>query len=420
MFRRPSGSLSLVLCLVLVLVVSACGSPAPSTAPASGSAPSEGAAGQAAGSPYKIGFLVAATGSSSFLGEPERDAAVMLQKTLAEQGGVVGPDGVRHPVEILIQDTQGSGDTAITLANKLIHDEGVVAIVGATISPVAMALLPIVQEAETPLISMASSSAIVEPVAERHWIFKTAQSNEHTAPAQVRYAASLGVQRIANMYVNNAYGEDGAIAIRQAAADAGIEIVLEETFDAADTDMTSQLTKLRASDAEALLVTAIPPAAAILTRQYREMSIDLPLVHNHGIGMQSFIDLCGASVAEGVVFPMGKVIAADVLPDDDPQYDVLTQFVADYHAAGGAEGMHFAGHAWDGIMLITQALETLPDGLAIEEQRARVRDALETTTEWPGIGGVYRLSAEDHVGMSAEDIVLVRITDGQWEYLGSE
>jgi len=268
-----------------------------------------------------------------------------------------------------------------------------------------------------PLISMASSSAIVKPVEERYWIFKSAQSNEHTAPAQVQYAASLGVASIANLYVNNAYGEDGAIAIRQAAQDAGIPIVLEETFDAADTDMTAQLTKVRASGAEALLVTAIPPAAAILTRQFHEMGLTIPLVHNHGIGMQSFIDLAGAEAAEGVVFPMGKVIAAETLPDDDPQKPVLLQFVADYQAAGGAQGMHFAGHAWDGIQLVARALAALPEGMPLAEQRAAIRDSLETTTGFAGIGGIFNLSPQDHVGLSADDIVLVQITDGAWHYL---
>jgi branched-chain amino acid transport system substrate-binding protein len=414
-FRRPCRSPLVCLALALVLAASgllaACGGPSPEGAP-SGGDPSA--------SPYKIGFLVAATGSSSLLGEPERDAAAMLQEQLDAQGGIAGPDGTRHPVEILIYDTQGSGDTAITLAKKLINDEGVVAIVGTTISPEAMALLPVIEEAETPLISMASSGAIVSPVAERHWVFKSAQSNEHTAPSQVRYAAALGVERIANVYVNNAYGEDGAIAIRDAAAEAGIEIVLEETFDAADTDMTAQLTKLRASGAEALLVTAIPPAAAILTKQFREMGISMPIIHNHGIGMKSFIDLCGASVAEGVVFPMGKVIAADLLADDDPQKPVLTQFVADYTAAGGAQGLHFAGHAWDGIMMVARALETMPAGLSLAEQRAHVRDALEATSGFAGIGGMFNLSAEDHVGLSPDDIVMVRVTNGEWEYFAPE
>ncbi len=397
-------TLSIVLVLAVLALSAACGGTPGQTSPEPG-----------AGSPYKIGFLAAVTGSSSFLGVPERDAAVMLQKQFDAQGGIVGPDGVRHPVQILIYDTQGNGDTAITLAKKLIDDDGVVAIVGTTVSAEAMALLPVVEEAKVPLLSMASSSAIVKPVAERYWIFKTAQSNEHTAPAQVRYAAALGVTSIANFYVNNAYGEDGAMAIRAAAQEAGLAIVLEETFDAADTDMTAQLTKLRASGAQALLVTAIPPAAAILTRQLREMGLDLPIIHNHGIGMKSFIDLCGAANAEGVVFPMGKVIAASTLADDDPQKAVLTQFVADYQAAGGAQGMHFAGHAWDGIQLVARALATVPDGTPLIEQRAAVRDRLEATTGFAGIGGVFNLSPQDHVGLSTSDIVMVRITNGGWE-----
>lgn len=418
MSRLLRHSLSVVRTLFLLAAIllgtASCGGPAAPAAPPAGTPEAN------LGQPYKIGFLAAITGSSSLLGVPERDAAVMLQEQFDAQGGIIGPDGVRHPVQILIHDTQGSGDTAVPLAKKLIDDDGVVAIVGTTVSPVAMALLPVMQEAHVPLLSMASSSAIVKPVAERYWIFKTAQSNEHTAPAQVRYAAALGVTSIANFYVNNAYGEDGAIAIRQAAAEAGLDIVLEETFDAADTDMTAQLTKLRASGAEALLVTAIPPAAAILTRQFREMGLEIPIVHNHGIGMMSFIDLCGASVAEGVVFPMGKVIAANSLPDDDPQKAVLQQFVADYTAAGGAAGLHFAGHAWDGLQLVARALQTLPDGLPLAEQRARVRDALEATSNFAGIGGMFNLSPEDHVGLHPADIVMVRIVNGDWDFFPPE
>jgi len=146
-----------------------------------------------------------------------------------------------------------------------------------------MALIPVMTEAEVSLISMASSSAIVKPVAEREWIFKVAQSNEHTAPWQVEYAKSKGLTRIASLYVNNAYGEDGAKAIRDTAKAEGVEIVLEETFDAADTDMTSQMTKIKASGAQAVLVTAIPPAAAIFTKQYRELGVTLPLIHNSGV-----------------------------------------------------------------------------------------------------------------------------------------
>ena len=417
MSQRSSLSV-LVIALALLIVAAGCmapatPAPAPTQAPAKEEKPAEGTV-------YKIGFLASITGGAAFLGEPERDAALMVQKQLDAQGGIVGPDGVRHKVQILIHDTEGSGDVAIPVAKKLIDDEGVVAIVGTTRSPVSMALLPVMQEAEVVMVSMASSSSIVEPVAERKWIFKTAQSNKHTAPWQVRYAKAKGLTKVANFYVNNAYGEDGAKAIREAAAAEGVEIVLEETFGDSDTDMTAQLTKLKASGAQALLVTAIPPAAPILTKQFREMGIEMPLIHNHGIGMKPFIVLAGVENAEGVIFPMGKMVAVSALLDDDPQKPVLQAFVSEYEASTGKPASTFAGHAWDALQLIIKALEQLPEGLSLEEQRAQLRDEMEQIKGFPGTGGVFNLSPDDHVGLSPDDVVLVKITGGEWVYFPPE
>ena len=407
---------SLFVALCLVVVLAGC---APAATPAPPAAPAE-AGGENVGSPYKIGVVVSVTGGGSTLGEPQRDTAVMLQKQLDAQGGVVSPDGVRHPIQLLIHDTEGKGDVAVPVAKKLVDDDKVVAIIGPSISPVAMALIPVLQEAQVPNISMASSSEIVTPVSERHWIFKVAQSNEHTAPWQVKYVAAKGIARIANLYVNNAYGEDGAAAIRRTATEEGVEIVLEETFDAADTDMTAQITKIKASGAEGVLITAIPPAAAIFTKQYRELGVDLPLLHNSGVAMKSFIDLAGASNVEGVIFPMGKLVAADALSDDDPQKAVLQQFITDYGAATGNPPSTFAAHAWDAIQIIAAGLATLPDGLTIEEQRAQLRDAIESTQGFVGVDGVFSFAPDDHVGLSTDDVVLARITNGDWGYFPPE
>ncbi len=416
MVRQDGGWRSYVLlsvCLALVMLA-ACASPVPAPAPAA--APPASTAGET----YKIGFLAAITGSAAFLGEPERDAARMVQQQLDQQGGISGPDGKRHKVEIIILDSQGSGDVAIPLVKKLIDDDKVVAIVGGSTSPESLAMVPIAQEAQIPYVSMASSSQIVEPAAERKWVFKTAQSNKHTAPMQVEYVKAKGFTKIANLYVNNSYGEDGRDAIRAAAAEAGIEIVLEEAFEATDTNMMAQLTKVQASEAQAVLVTAIPPAASVLTRQYRELGLTLPLIHNHGIGMKPFIALSGEENAEGVLFPMGKMVAAEALDDSDPQKAVLLQFIKDYETFTGKPSSTFAGHAWDGLQIVLHALEKLPEGLSLQEQRAQLRDLIERTQGFAGTGGIFNLSAEDHVGLSPSDVVLVRITNGNWEYFPRE
>lgn len=399
-----------LICLGMLLLVSCTAAgPSDSAAPAAGGADSGDE-----GEVIKIGFMAASTGGAAFLGEPERDAGLMIQEQLAGQE-MVGPEGQPRKVEIILYDTEGSGDVAIPLAKKLIDDDQVAVIVGGTTSPESLALVPIVQEAEIPYISMASSSQIVEPVAERYWVFKTPQSNRHTAPWQVRYVQANGITKVASLYVNNSYGEDGRDAIRQAAEELGVEIILEETFEASDTDMTAQLTKIKASDAEALLVTGLPPAASILTKQFRELGLAMPLVHNHGIGMKPFIDLAGAENAEGVVFPIGKLVAVDALDDADPQKAVLQQFITDYEGYTGNPASTFAGHAWDGLQITLKAIETMPAGLSLAEQRAYIRDAIEQM-EFVGTAGVYKFSPEDHVGLSPDDVVTVRITDGEWQY----
>jgi branched-chain amino acid transport system substrate-binding protein len=407
---RTKSSLVLVFLVLFALVASAGCSGKPASAPKEGG---EGAT-------YKIGFIAAITGGASFLGEPERDVALMIKERLEEQGGILGPDGVKHPVEIVIHDTEGSGDVAITVVKKLINDEKVIAIVGPTRSPVSMALIPVIQEAGVPAISMGSSSAIVKPVAEREWIFKVAQSNEHTAPWQVKYAKAKGLTKIANIYVDNAYGEDGAEAIRETAEAEGVEIVLEETFAADDTDMTAQLTKINASEAQAVLVTAIPPAAAIFTKQYREMNVGLPLVHNSGVAMKPFIDLAGEEAAEGVVFPMGKLVAADALDDDDPQKEELQEFISAYENYTGDPPSTFAGHSWDAIHILLRVFESLPNDLSLEEQRVQTREGIESLQGFVGVDGVFNFSADDHVGLSTDDVVLARITGGDWEYFPQE
>ena len=388
--------------------------PAPAAKAVATSAPTAAAK---EGEVYSVGVVVASTGGAAALGEPERDAARLIQSQIDAQGGITGADGLRHKVKIIIYDSQSTGDVAITLAKKLINDDKVIAIIGGTSSPESLALVPIVQEAKIPFISVASSSQIVEPVSERFWVFKTAQNNRHTAPMQVEYAKAKGFTKIANLYVNNAYGEDGRNAIRDAAKSAGLEIVIEETFEAADTNMMAQLTKVKSSSAQAVLVTAIPPAASVLTKQYRELGLKLPLIQNHGIGMKSFITLSGAENAEGILFPMGKLVAASALPDSDPQKSVLLKFAKDYEDFTKNSASTFAGHSWDALQLTLKALATLPAGLSLTDQRTKLRDALEATKGFPGTGGIFNLSAQDHVGLSTSDIVLARIADGNWVYL---
>lgn len=419
------------LLLIASLLIAACGgaateapttAPEPTEAPAQPTAPppepaeTEAPAAQPeVGEPYKIGVFFSVTGPASSLGVPERDTAMMIAEQVNAEGGILGPDGKLHPLEIIFEDDMTDPNEAVLIVKKFIEQDQVPIIVGGTTSPASLAVIDTVQEAGVPFISNASSSAIVNPVEERFWVFKTPQENFPVAQVQGDWMVAKGITKIASLGVNNAFGADSMQALQRVAADLGIEIVYEGTFEPGDTDFSAQLTQIAGSGAEALIVHATPGEGAPLTVQFRDFGLEIPIVHNHGIGNRAFIDLAGPA-AEGVLFPIGKLLVADQLPDDDPQKPVLLKYIEDYTAyTGGAAPSTFGGHAWDSMHMAIEALA------AVGPDPAAIRDYLETNIRnWVGITGIFNITPEDHVGIGKESLVLVMIQDGDWVYVPPE
>ena len=153
----------------------------------------------------------------------------------------------------------------------------------------------------------------------------------------------------------------------------------------------------------------------------REAAPDLPVVQGHGVCNQAFIDAAGEA-AEGVVFPCGRLAIADTLPDDDPQKEFLLQYIADYTEFTGGEPIStFGGHALDALLWVVEAMESLDEGLTLEERRAAIRDYIETEiTDWVGTGGVFNVTAEDHLGLEYDALTFVKVENGTWVYFPPE
>lgn len=423
----------LALLAIIALLATACGGGAPTPAeekaapvegakeaPAqqetqqeSAAAPEEAPA-STEGESYKIGLFFSVTGPASSLGIPERDTAMMMVEQVNAAGGLKGPDGLMHSIEALFEDDQSSPDEAVLIVKKFIEQDKVPIIVGGTGSPASMAVIDTVTEAKVPFISNASASAIIEPVAEREWIFKTPQTNLPVAQVQGDWMQANGITKIASLGVNNAFGADSIAALQQVSTDLSLEIVYEGTFEPGDTDFSAQLTQVAGSGAEALIVHATPGEGAPLTVQFRDLGLEMPILHNHGIGNKAFIDLAGEA-AEGVLFPIGKLLVADGLPANDPQKDILIQYIADYgEYTGGAAPSTFGGHAWDSMQMTFMALQ------AVGPDPAAIRDHIEGIQNFAGISGVFKLSAQDHNGIGKESLVLVQIKDGGWVYMSPD
>lgn len=394
MLRKMGLTLLAVLLLAVGVMASGCGS----------GQKDAGSSGQG-DEPYQIGAVVDISGNSSSLGVPERDTLLMLVDQLNEKGGING-----HPVELTILDNKSEETEAVLAAKKLIEKD-VLVVLGCSSSGPSMAMLNTIQNAKVPMISMAAASSIVEPVNERQWVFKTAQSDIVTVENIITYLKARDLTKVAFLYMNNAYGDGGKAAFTTAAGANGIEIVAEEKFEASDKDMTPQLTRVKAGGAQAAVVWAIPPSASIITKNFRDMGLSIPLIHSHGVGNQKFIELAQGA-AEGVILPIGKLAVAGQIPDDDPQKEVLESYIADYQAKYNTEPNSFGGYAWDAFNLAVAAIEKAgPD-------RAAIRDELEKNTSgFAGVSGVFNLSPQDHNGLGVDSMVLVEIKDGTWQLI---
>ena len=353
-----------------------------------------------AAAPIKIGALFAVTGPASFLGEPERNTAQMVVDQINASGGIRG-----RKLQLVAYDTQGDATKAVQAANRLIKEDQVVAIIGPSTTGDTMAVIPIVERAQIPLISCAAGSKITDPV--KKWVFKTAQNDGLAVERIYEHLTRKKISRVAILTVSDGFGSSGREQLKAQAARFGIQIVSDETYGPKDTDMTAQLTKIKGSQAQAVICWGTNPGPAVIARNAKQLGLKLPLYMSHGVSSKKFIELAG-DAAEGIILPSGRVIVADLLPNSDRQKKSLLAFVKDYQKHYRAEGDHFGGHAWDAVMLLKGAIERGGDS------PAAIRDQLESTRNFAGIGGIFTYAAGDHAGLGKDAFVLVEIRNRDW------
>ena len=353
---------------------------------------------------YKIGGIFAVTGRASFLGEPERNSMELLAEQINARGGING-----HPIELVIYDTEGDATKAVLNANKLIAKDNVLAIVGPSLSGTTLAVVPVVQKAQVPLMSCAASVKITTPV--KKWVFKTPQTDVMAVAKIYEYLKGQGTKRIAILSVSNAFGDSGREQLLKQAPDYGFMLVADEKFGSKDTDMTPQLTKIRALKPEAIICWGTNPGPAVVAKNMQQLGIKIPLYQSHGVASKKFIQLAGEA-ADGIILPTGKILVADSLPDSDPQKPVLSQYIVDYKAKYKKAVSGFGGYAWDGLQILARALEKTG------ADRAKIRDEIERITGHVGVSGIFRFSPQDHNGLTKEEaFVMVRIVNGEWRVI---
>ena len=354
--------------------------------------------GAKAAAPIRIGALFAVTGPASFLGEPEKNTLELLVKENNEKSGV--------KIELVVYDTQGDATKAVQLANKLIKNDKVLAIIGPSTTGETMAIIPLVEKEQIPLISCAAGIKITDPV--KKWVFKT-PANDHVAAEKILdYAARLKQRDIALLTVSDSFGSSGREQLKALAARKGFTVVADEVYSPKDTDMTAQLTKIRGIKADAIICWGTNPGPAVITRNVKQLGIKIPLYMSHGVASKKYIELAGADAAEGVVLPAGKLAVYDKLKKNDSQLKVLKDYDSSYKKAYGVEASTFGGYAYDAFQLILAALKK---GEATTDN---IRSGIEKQHKLIGVSGVFSMSDKDHNGLDLSAFEMVKISKGDW------
>lgn len=392
-----------ILAVVLLLGLGACGGGDQQPASSSGgrqAAPAEKPAAKTA-EPIKVGAVFAITGPASWLGKPEANVTQMLTEEINAKGGVNG-----RPLEVIVKDSQGNGERAVNAVKELLR-EGVVAIIGPSRSGTSMAVAPIAEEQEIPLISCA---ALEQIVTGRKWVFKTPHKDTHVVERIYDYMKEKGMKRVALITGTTGFGAGGRQKLQEMAPKYGIEIVADETYEPSDTDMTAQLTKIKAKNPDALVNWSIVPAQSIMMKNMKQLGMTTQLFQSHGFGNYNYLKAAGEA-AEGVIFPAGRALAPEGLDDSNPQKGLLVSLKQKYEARYEDSLSTFAGHAWDALMLVVEACEK--SGAT----PAQIRDYIEQKQNFVGTGGVFSFSAEDHTGLQKDSLEMLTVKGGKFTVL---
>ncbi len=350
----------------------------------------------------KIGALLAVTGPASFLGAPEAKTLEMLVADVNAKGGIGG-----RKVELIIKDTQASPEKAVSFAKQLIDEDKVFAVIGPSTSGETMKVKDIAEQGKTILLSCAAAETIVNPLAK--YVFKTPQKDSDAVIRIFQQMKKMGISKIGVLSSNTGFGNAGKQQLEKLAPEHGITIVVNEVYDKAATDLTAEVTKVKSANVQALVNWSIEPAQAIVVKNARQIGLTIPIFQSHGFGNISYCRLCGPA-AEGVIFPAGRLLVADVLSPKNPQKKVLESYKKEYEAKYKEDVSTFGGHAYDAFLILDKAIKDAGPGA----DREKVRTAIENIKGLVGTAGIFNFSPTDHNGLDATAFEMLTVKDGKF------
>lgn len=355
-----------------------------------------------ANEPIKIGSILSVTGPAAFLGDPELKTLQLYVEEINKKGGVLG-----RQIQLVHYDDGSDANKANGFAKRLIDDDKVDLIVGGTTTGSTMSTVPLVEKAGVPFISLAGAVVIVEPV--KKFVFKTPHTDRMAAEKVFEDMKKRGISKVALLSETSGFGQSGKKETEAVAAKYGVTLVASETYGPKDTDMSPQLTKIKnTAGVQAVFVFGLGQGPAIVTKNYKQLGISLPLYQSHGVASDEFLKLAGPA-AEGVRLPSPAQLIPEKLPAGDPQKPVVTAYDKAYKERYKQDVSTFGGYAYDGLMIAVDAIKR-----AGSTDKAKVRDAIEATKGFVGTSGTFNMSPTDHMGLDLSAFRMLEVKGGDW------
>ena len=355
------------------------------------------------GSTIKIGAIVAATGPASFLGDPELKTLQYYVKKINSNGGVNG-----QKLELIHYDTGANPKKAVTFVKRLINQDKVVAIIGPSTTGETMAILKFVKKAKIPLMSMAGAVAIIKPV--KKYIFKIVATDRMACQKVMQDLNKRGLKNLALISGNGGFGKSMRKQCKDVAGDFGINIVADETYGKKDSDMSTQLLKIKNNKkVQAVLNPGFGQGPAIVTKNYSQLKIKHPLYQSHGVASKKFIEIAGKA-AEGVRVVAPPVVVADKLDDSITMKKIALAYKNEFEKTFNTQVASFGGHAYTALHAIVEAIKSTGS-----TNPTKIRDGIENLKNFHGVDGIVNMSKKDHLGLDTKTgMIMLEIKNGDW------
>jgi branched-chain amino acid transport system substrate-binding protein len=362
--------------------------------------------------PYTIGMVTDLTGRMSDMGIANKRGMEIAVEAVNAAGGVNG-----RQLKVILYDGESDPSKSVIHTKKIIDVDKAIITTSYNLSGSTMASIQTAEAGKTVLLSASASERIWIPT--KKWIFNVVPRQwEASIPMLIEVLQQKGAKKIAYIYIDSTYGQTGKETFDRAVKEMKFTPAIIDKYAPGTTDVAPQITHIKAAGADGILITGNLADTVMVIKNARDMGFTGPIVSDYAIVGPEFINL-GGKYVEGIVTTSLKALVAPELPANDPQKKVAMALYSEYIKRHGSFSL-YAGHMWDEIYLIVEALKKVDPKLDPTKEadlvtiRAQLRDNLEQIKGFVGQNGIFNYSPDNHNGLPPRCYVPVVVEGGKW------